>query len=155
MSDNQKNSSTLLENERTQKELSKRFGSKKSWTLKEGIDFFLPIEEDGHHFPLLGVLQPSTFKIIKEDIDTQELEVINSKEEIKEILAYDPVAELEKFKSQRSPLRKVEMQWRNLQRYGSIDKERKLSPSVAAKERAEKRAENLSKRKSAQTDKEK
>jgi len=47
------------------------------------------------------------------------------------------------------------MQWRNLQRYGSIDKERKLSPSVAAKERAEKRAENLSKRKSAQTDKEK
>jgi len=37
------------------------------------------------------------------------------------------------------------MQWRNLQRYGSIDKERKLSPSVAAKERAEKRAENYKK----------
>jgi len=65
MSDNQKNSSTLLENERIQKELSKRFGSKKSWTLKEGIDFFLPIEEDGHHFPLLGVLQPSTILHLK------------------------------------------------------------------------------------------
>jgi len=120
--------------------------------------FFLTYRRRRTSFSTFGSITAfyySTFKIIKEDIDTQELEVINSKEEIKEILAYDPVAELEKFKSQRSPLRKVEMQWRNLQRYGSIDKERKLSPSVAAKERAEKRAENLSKRKSAQTDKEK
>lgn len=128
MSNNLINCSGLLKDERIQKELSEQFDFPSYWTLKEGLKFFSPIEEEGKRYPLRRI-KTSKFEIIKRDIEIQKLETFNSQEEIKQILAYDPVADREKLKTQRSALRTTNIKWRNLQRYGSIDKERKLSPS--------------------------
>jgi hypothetical protein len=128
MSDNQKNCSSLLADERIQKELSKRFDFPSYWTLEEGLRFFSPIEEEGKRFPLRR-MKTSKFEKIKRDVETQKLKTISSEKEIKQIIAYDPVADREKLKTQRSALRTAKIKWRNLQHYGSIDKERKLSPS--------------------------
>ena len=128
MSNNQKNNSPLLEDGRIRKELSKRFGKRRYLTFREGINFFLP-EEYQDNFPLSIIINRDLFDTLKQDVKSQDLKTFNDIEDVKQIIAYDPVAELEKSKSQWSALRAVEMKWRNMKRYGSIDKERKLSPS--------------------------
>lgn len=126
MSNDQKQNELSPEEETIRDILSKRINKKAYWTLKEGINYFLT-DKDKNNFPLQGIIDNSLFEIIKRDIETQRLETFNSVEEIKEILDYDPVADFEKIKSQRSDLRKAEMRLRNLKRYGSIDKEMEFS----------------------------
>ena len=104
MSDNQKISSNLLEDERIQKVLSKRFGLRPYWTFQEGLNFFLPVEYQ-NSFPLSVLINDYLFETLKREVETQRLETINDIEEVKQILAYDPVADRKKRKSHRSRCR--------------------------------------------------
>ena len=92
MSDNQKNSPTLLENERIRKELSKRFGLKRYWTFREGINFFLPVEYR-NSFPLSVIIDDYLFDCMKQDVEpegdteVQRLKTFNSVKDAEQILA--------------------------------------------------------------------
>lgn len=100
MSDNQKISSNLLEEERIKKELSKRFGERSYWTFQEGLNFFLPLEYR-NSFPLSVLINDYLFETLKREVETQRLETTNDIDEVEQILAYDPVADREKSKSKR------------------------------------------------------
>jgi len=126
MSNEQKLNELSLEEKKIREILSKRFNRIAYWTLKEGINYFLPVEYK-NNFPLQGIISHSLFETIKRDVEVQRLETLNSVEEIKQILNYDPVADFEKMKFRRSELRKAEMRFRNLKRGRSMDLERKLS----------------------------
>ncbi len=134
MAVDQKRNEIPPEEENIREILSKRFNLKAYWTFREGINFFLT-EEYRNSFPLQVIINDSLFDTIKRDVETQRLETANSVEEIEQILNYDPVVDFEKLNSQRSELRKAEIKWRNLKRYGSIDIERKLSYSEKKEEK--------------------
>lgn len=124
MSNNQKNSSPLLEDERIRKELSKRFGLPPYWTFQEGINFFLPVEYQ-NSFPLSVIINDYLFEMLRREVETQRLETFNKIEEVEKILDYDPVAAYEKRKATWTKERATKIQLRNLKSYGS--KERKFS----------------------------
>jgi|GEM_PF-2355251 len=124
MSNNQKNSSPLLEDERIRKELSKRFRLPPYWTFQEGINFFLPVEYQ-NSFPLSVIINDYLFEMLRREVETQRLETFNKIEEVEKILAYDPVAAYEKRKATWTKERATKIQLRNLKSYGS--KERKFS----------------------------
>lgn len=116
MSNNKDNFSNLLEDERIKKGLSKRFGRRPYWTFQEGLNFFLPLEYR-NSFPLSVLINDYLFETLKREVETQRLETFNDMEEVKQILAYTPVADREQHKSHR------------------IDKQKKLSPSEIREEK--------------------
>ncbi|HBT86905.1 hypothetical protein [Desulfobacter sp.] len=122
MSNNQKTCSNLLEDEIIQKELSKRFGLKAYWTFQEGINHFLIDKAYQNSFPLSVIINDFLFDIIKRDVEAQRLETINDIEEVKQILAHDPVAAYEKRKDTWTEQRIAKIQKRNLKQYGSKEK---------------------------------
>ena len=71
MSDNQKISSSLLEDERIQKKLSERFRSHRYWTFQEGINFFLSKELQNSSFLLLEIISDDLFKCMKQDVEPE------------------------------------------------------------------------------------
>ncbi len=92
MSNNQKNSFTLLEDGKIQKELSKRFGLKRYWTFQEGINFFLPVEYR-NSFPLSVIINDYLFDCMKQDVEpegdtkVQRLKTFNSVKDAEQIVA--------------------------------------------------------------------
>lgn len=93
MSNNLKNCSSLLEDERIKKELSKRFGSKRYWTFLEGIRFFLPVEYRNNSFPLSVIINDYLFDCMKQDVEpegdnkVQSLKTFTPVKNVEQILA--------------------------------------------------------------------
>ena len=93
MSNNQNNISCLLEDERIQKGLSKRFGSNRHWTFLKGIRFFLPVEYRNNSFPLSVIINNELFDCMKQDVEpegdtkVQRLKTFTSVKDVEKILA--------------------------------------------------------------------
>jgi hypothetical protein len=133
MTDNTKLVKPSPEKEKLREILSNRFNQKAYWTFKEGINFFLPKVKNRNSFSLFEIIDYDLFDTIKRDAETQRLETINDIEDVKQILAYDPVAAYENGKAQWSDAKKIKMEQRNLKRYGF--KERKFSFDEIQKEK--------------------
>lgn len=66
------------------------------WSIYEGVRLLLPFLYRTTNFPIQVVIG-DMFEKIKRDVETQKFKAINTGDEIKEILNFDPKAEWEKF----------------------------------------------------------